>query len=205
MEFGDPEFHASALKAMCRLCGKLAKKRKKICSNYAADILSTYSIHVTVDKSDTHPINFCGLCYDEIRNVKNKKISTETLSKTRITKNEIDIMWIKHSQSGCKICDQFFCLRKGGNPGKRSRKKDISFTDSVDIETSNGDFHNVDITTPKQFDNLMKTPSKQMHSTPKNDSFETPKSSKRNLSSISVQATPTVQDKSLTIPVASRT
>ena len=114
-------------------------------------------------------------------------------------------MWIKHSQSGCKICDQFFCFRKGGNPGKRSRKKDLSFTTPVYIETSNDDFHNTDITTPKQFDSLMKTPSKQMRSTPKNDSFETPKSSKRNLSSISVQTTPKVQDKSLTIPVASRT
>ena len=66
------DFHLDQLEKCCRVCGNRlrttkGKGRAFDCSAHASQLLETFSLDVSDDSKEIHPLQFCFSCYGTIR------------------------------------------------------------------------------------------------------------------------------------------
>ncbi len=94
------EFHINELKKVCRVCGKRAQKAKGKERLYLVhqhrDALATvFSIDVSGDTEDTHPLQFCYSCHTQMRNWKKRSGTAPPVDRV--------YTWDRHSETDCMV------------------------------------------------------------------------------------------------------
>ncbi len=99
------DFHLGQLEISCRVCGirlrtTKGKGRAFDCSTNASQLLQTFSLDVSLDSRDIHPLQFCFSCYGIIRRKaaavkKGVPYTTPALHNT--------FPWTMHREGNCMV------------------------------------------------------------------------------------------------------
>ena len=102
------EFHQAQLERSCRACGNRlrttkGKGRAFSCSAYVSELLQTFSLDVTTDTIEVHPLQFCFSCQGIIRRkaaAAKKGVPYNTPALHNFFK------WTIHREGDCKVSKQ---------------------------------------------------------------------------------------------------
>ena len=135
MEDRTSDAHTTALKSLCRICGrkiKPAKKRRSVyvCADHPTDLMSTFGVDVQKDTPTVHPSHFCHAYKGAIYNYKRRGIAFQNA-----------VTWHPHSEN-CETCHMSENVRVGGRhakdtgrPATFSRKSLISHVNEVSLHS----------------------------------------------------------------------
>jgi hypothetical protein len=94
------EFHIKELKKVCRVCGNRTNKAKgrervHLVAQHKESLATVFSLDVSGDTVDTHPIHLCHSCKTLIRCWEKRGGAAPAVE--RVYK------WTKHSDTDCKV------------------------------------------------------------------------------------------------------
>ena len=142
------EFHLEQLGRHCRVCGgRLSKAKGKLvaytCREYQEHLLASFSLDVTQDEPEVHPLHFCQSCYCSM-----KRSTKAVRDGACFSTSKIVYEWKEHTQDcsvrcslqlplnsythidntrtcTCQVCDHFLTLCKGGGQNRKLRKTEV--------------------------------------------------------------------------------
>ena len=96
------DFHLEQLGRHCRVCGgKLAKAKGKVvtysCGDYEEDLQTSFSLDVTRDDPQVHPLLFCQSCYCSMKRSTKAVSDGACFSSSKVCYN-----WKEHSED-CSV------------------------------------------------------------------------------------------------------
>lgn len=94
------DFHTSELVKVCRVCGKRVskakgKERSNVCMKYRKELAEVFSIDVSSDCEDIHPLQFCQSCRVAIGNWYTRGGISPSVGRV--------FQWTKHAESECRV------------------------------------------------------------------------------------------------------
>ena len=128
------ESHTQKLHDLCRLCGSRALtvaerrrgKKKNVCANFSADILTVYNIFTKRDKKFVHSKFFCHKCRAAMDNFK-KRGNHGTLTNLQMKARQTEALWsgydVNVGEDECAVCSQYAITRLGNYHTKINKQK----------------------------------------------------------------------------------
>eukprot|EP00731_Ephydatia_muelleri_P002310 Em0001g2310a len=112
------DYHTEQLPLHCRVCGKRLtksgqKKSTYECKGFADDLLTAFAINTSTDIAHMHPERFCECCHLSMR-----RIIYARAEKVHHKCTLAPFEWEEHRNEGCKVCEHFRVIAKGGNSRK---------------------------------------------------------------------------------------
>ncbi|KAL5473856.1 hypothetical protein EMCRGX_G028418 [Ephydatia muelleri] len=89
------------------------KKSTYECKGFADDLLTAFAINTSTDIAHMHPDRFCECCHLSMRRIICAR-AEKVHHKCTLTPFE----WEEHRNEGCKVCEHFRVIAKGGNSRK---------------------------------------------------------------------------------------
>eukprot|EP00731_Ephydatia_muelleri_P007956 Em0004g294a len=89
------------------------KKSTYECIGFADDLLTAFAINTSTDIAHMHPERFCECCHLSMRRIICAR-AEKVHHKCTLTPFE----WEEHRNEGCKVCEHFRVIAKGGNSRK---------------------------------------------------------------------------------------
>eukprot|EP00731_Ephydatia_muelleri_P001906 Em0001g1906a len=89
------------------------KKSTYECKGFADDLLTAFAINTSTDIAHMHPERFCECCHLSMRRIICAR-AEKVHHKCTLTPFE----WEEHRNEGCKVCEHFRVIAKGGNSRK---------------------------------------------------------------------------------------
>lgn len=94
------EYHTNELGKVCRVCGKRLNKAKGRERNYlvaehSKELATVFSIDVSSDCDDTHPLQLCHTCSTFMRFWQTRGVDTPSVGRVFI--------WAQHSEPECMV------------------------------------------------------------------------------------------------------
>eukprot|EP00731_Ephydatia_muelleri_P002365 Em0001g2365a len=89
------------------------KKSTYECKGFADDLLTAFAINTSTDIAHMHPERFCECCHLSMRRIIYAR-AEKVHHKCTLTPFE----WEEHRNEGCKVCEHFRVIAKGGNSRK---------------------------------------------------------------------------------------
>lgn len=88
---------------LCRVCGeRLTKARSKSvvysCAEYKQQLLATFQIDISDDRTEIHPSMFCNRCYSAT-----KRHTTAAASGLPYKHSIVVFLWEEHKETGCSV------------------------------------------------------------------------------------------------------
>lgn len=115
------EIHQLSLSRLCRVCGLLLTKPKKVprgykCTDFQALLRDAFKINVTDDNESTHPTHFCQSCRGVLYCQERAQTNNEEYQQARLRV----FNWTEHKPE-CQVCSHMSEIKKGGRPRKTAR------------------------------------------------------------------------------------
>ena len=113
--------HQQALLKLCRICGSLLSKTKKVpngykCVQFVEELKLAFGVDVTDDTETIHPTHFCHSCRGVVYSLQRAQAKDREYRQCRVQ----PFQWEEHSRE-CVVCEQLLLATRGGRPRKSIR------------------------------------------------------------------------------------